>query len=561
MDRRRQNIVNFFHAWSAGSLLFFAGIILFSSAGRDDVFKSLWPAWTLSEFGQIVNYNGEVLEQSSSLLQVLLVGGLHRVLGGDIVLLGGLLAVLCGMGSVMFSQWLAQEVGLSTARMRWTTWLVAASSFVAYWSWGGLEASLAALCFLLFTVAVLRFVRRGGWPGFLLASAAFLLVRPENGFIAVFALGGLGIATWWRPSPHWSGRRIRTALLVVGGMAILLALVRWGAFGALVPHPVLAKAGSWGLGKVYRGAAYWFWQMWRHPEFLVLNLLFLAGIIAAMRRRALEKLWLPLALLLSAGAFVVFSGGDWMENGRFVVPMMPLFIVLTLALWERGGRRGVRWIPILFFLVEGFGLVHTARFHSTGQPLGYTTGRAKGGAGYSFFETANRIHMRDLLVCRALERTVGNIYREKQAPVTLLSQQAGMVIFHTAQAHFGRIDFMDLVALSTHDFLVCPVTRKRGATYGGLNMDLFYLFADRERLAAECDFVLPDIIFDLDNERREKELLLTANGYTLIYRQTGELRSWLPALPGLYVGAGQFIAVRDEWFARINFPFQEPLFE
>lgn len=548
MYRRRKHIVNFLHAWSAGSLLFFAGIALYTSAGRDDVFKSLWPAWTLSEFGQIVNYNGEVLEQSSSLLQVLILGGMHRLAGGDIVLLGALLAVLCGMAAVMFSQLLAQDLGLSLRQIRFTPWLVAGSSFFTYWSWGGLDASLAALCLLLWAVALIRFLKSKRLPGLLLASVAFLLVRPENLFVGALALGGLAVYAWRTNCRDWPWKRLCSAFLILLGLGCILLLVRWQVFGTALPHTVLAKGGGWGFGKMYRGMTYWFWEMVRHPEFLLLNLTGVLALITAIRRKTMGSLLLVLSLLLASGVFVVLSGGDWMENGRFFVPMVPLMVIFVLgSLDPKLTEAKIRWwkfVPVLLLLVNSFGLVHTARLYSTGQPLGPETGRVPGGAGFSFIETSNRVHARDLILTKTLIALVDDLYQEKQAPVTIMSQQAGMVMFHTAKRHFGRVKFIDLVGLCTRDFTDCPVTRQRGSTYGGVNMDYFYLFSDYQRLHTECGFEWPDIIFDIDDEGVKKQEFLAQNGYQIVFSDEGDVRGWSESLPGLYVGAGQFISVR-----------------
>src|SRR5438552_19214968 len=51
------------------------GFLLFSSTGRDDSYITYWAADQLRRTGRITNYNGRALEQSSSLLHVLLLAG------------------------------------------------------------------------------------------------------------------------------------------------------------------------------------------------------------------------------------------------------------------------------------------------------------------------------------------------------------------------------------------------------------------------------------------------------------------------------------------------------
>ena len=43
------------------------GLLLFSSTGHDDAHITEWAAYSLARFGEILNYNGQRFEQSSSL--------------------------------------------------------------------------------------------------------------------------------------------------------------------------------------------------------------------------------------------------------------------------------------------------------------------------------------------------------------------------------------------------------------------------------------------------------------------------------------------------------------
>src|SRR5262245_22470109 len=53
----------------------------FPAGGNDDSHITYWAAHALASFGRIVNYDGEVVEQSSSLGLVLLLAGVEKVLG------------------------------------------------------------------------------------------------------------------------------------------------------------------------------------------------------------------------------------------------------------------------------------------------------------------------------------------------------------------------------------------------------------------------------------------------------------------------------------------------
>ncbi|MDY6991315.1 MAG: hypothetical protein SVR94_01745 [Pseudomonadota bacterium] len=63
-------------------IAFLHGLFLYGAAtGRDDPYITYWAAQALSSFGHIINYNGVALEQSSSLLHVILLAVLHYFSG------------------------------------------------------------------------------------------------------------------------------------------------------------------------------------------------------------------------------------------------------------------------------------------------------------------------------------------------------------------------------------------------------------------------------------------------------------------------------------------------
>ena len=63
-------------AWAAGVLaaaLFLAhSLLLYGYTGRDDAFLTYWPALQFAEHADLLNYNGERVEQSSTLLHTFL---------------------------------------------------------------------------------------------------------------------------------------------------------------------------------------------------------------------------------------------------------------------------------------------------------------------------------------------------------------------------------------------------------------------------------------------------------------------------------------------------------
>ena len=77
-------------------------------------------------------------------------------------------------------------------------------------------------------------------------------------------------------------------------------------------------------------------------------------------------------------------------------------------------------------------------------------------------------------------------------------------------------------------------------------MDPVVFFELLSKMEQQCNIPKPDLVFDLDNERREKEEILRENGYAIVYRQEGEILSGSNTFPGMYIGRGQFIAIRHD---------------
>ncbi|HEX2899943.1 MAG TPA: hypothetical protein VHS96_09515, partial [Bacteroidia bacterium] len=505
-------------AAGAGVMLL-AGFLLFGPTGRDDVYKTLWPAFTFADSGRILNYNGDALEQSSSLLHVLVLGGLHRLTGLGLPDLNFIFIIVCGLASLGMTLRLSRRMGIH-APVHLGLVLGMQAAFV-YWAMGGLDSVLAALVWLLLLDAVSGFLD-GGRPHWMVFSVLLtVLVRPEGAFVAMaglgaaWSLGSVGL----NPGPDATragaegqqrtgkvGKRLLMVLGAVLAAAVLVGCWRIWHSGQWWPQPVAAKSGGFGVEKTLDGLRYLWRETLVHPELAVLW-----GALAwsgwSLLRRRLGSRTELLALGFAGGSlgFVVLSGGDWMENGRFLVPVMPLLVLVS---FRRIGETGIgwqRWLKVGWICLSVWGLVHTARWHSTGYPPWLHSERMQrfgldsDTPEMAFVERYNRVHLRDIAPLAALRAATQEVHAVKRAPVTILSQQAGMMAFHLAKSHFGRFRFIDLVGLCTPDFTDCPVTKARGNFRGGLNMDLMYFFDDLPRIEAECGIAAPDIVFGLDD--------------------------------------------------------------
>ena len=70
------------------------GLSLLSSTLEDDSYITFWSAHALAESGEIVNYNGDRVEQSSTFAFVLLLAGLHLILPLDVPTIGTVVSLV-----------------------------------------------------------------------------------------------------------------------------------------------------------------------------------------------------------------------------------------------------------------------------------------------------------------------------------------------------------------------------------------------------------------------------------------------------------------------------------
>lgn len=509
------------------------------STGADDAHITYWAAHALAELGAIVNYDGAALEQSSSLTLVVLLALLHGVSGASLPTLGYVVGLVAGAVAIVQAYRLTDRLvpdagsgaGAGAALITASTWC-----FV-YWAASGMETALAAALAPTLVLAIDGMVRHGGrWrTGWLVMATLFFVgCRPENVVIAPCVAATL-LVDRLRSSPT-RRRSVATSRrsLTVYGVLLLLPLGLIGArlafTGMAFPIASLAKIGPtpWRAGLRYLGDA----LLGSNLLLAVLALPAMAAAAWALARgRSRSRLLvLTAALAFAQLAFIVASGGDWMEAGRFLAPAVPLLATLSMAsvglVLRR--RRGLLPIALLIALagtlrVAGqlrqwrYQLISLAEAYAASQRLAPRFG----GFEYSVAELASAPHLRDTLVVPTVVNLVDRLGPTAEDPVYVASGQAGMIPFYLFQRYAGRARFLDLWGLTSPWPSQCLRTEVGRPNARGRPVEIRAVI-DRRRLEQDCGLPRPTIVYS-NRLRKRFVQALRRNGYVVIYHQRGIL--------------------------------------
>jgi len=520
-----------------------AAVLLFPASGKDDAYLTYWPAEALAEYGAILNYNGERVEQSSSLLLVFFFA-LLRLCG--IAHLPDM-ARVASLVFAVITLWYVQGGASGVLRKRRgklvAGGLIATAPSFVYWSTSGMESSLAAL---LAVIAAGRFIHvlteglgsRWQLVSLIGATGAFLLVRPEAFVVLLCVTSALAAspllgrvfprARILGLVPH---RRARILFLTVAVSTAAMIFWRLWYFGVPIPQPAIAKAGlDWhtvveGLDYLVVGHCFWLPTL---ATSLGAALLLLVRFDDAPKQ-ALSSYVLVL-FGLALGSFIVLAGGDWMEMGRFLVPLIPICAVLVGSLVERLHDRGQvrRWLAWMIgaaVLANGWGF-YTAPgsgslfFWQGGQepsPVNFSR--------YTWLERTSKTFLNDMGTVNFLLTLIEGPFSSRER-ISFMSHQGGFVPYMLARDHYGEVVFREPNGLYDRTFLDCPYAEERytGTAHGrGLPKVAVYSLIGEilSETMPRCGLPLPDIVYALHLPPQD---VLQRLGYRVVYRGKG---SWI----------------------------------
>jgi len=550
-DRRSVSAARVFTdpvVWLAMAMFLSIGVLLFPGAGPDDAYMTFWVADVLSRHGDILNYNGDAVEQSSSVGFVVAIALVQWLTGLEASVVGRFLAVGFGLATILATASVMRSLGGPVGRA--AAALVASSSYFVSWSFAGMECTLAALAGTLLVLLTAKVLDEGPSPRRLAAAAgltmAYVSSRPESMFILGATLGGVVAVLWLHRAmsgtPTGSDKTLTQRVLplvavCLATIAIVIALRLW-KFGLIFPEPVYAKSGL-SKSRILQGLHYLVEGSTdngkRISEFVLVPLVALIGAarFVASGVESHTRSWLlpvcGLFLMANLG-FIVLIGGDGMPGGRFFLPVIPVAAILSAALlqaWLRPRAFSVT-TPLWVALQVGGTLVFAGNESLlSSYPLWAVPDPIEsGGPGrFNWFERMNHSHRRYMPAVAVLEEQVRRIEAHKR-PVLILSGQSGFVMYQVVRAHPGILRYLDRFGLVTRDFRQCSVSAAARRTVWGLEIEIERYLFERDTFRRACGISPPDIIYDLFEEEsflRELEQRLNDAGYTLAYVQVPEL--------------------------------------
>lgn len=555
-------------------LMLALGFALYGSAGHDDSHITFWASYTLSEFGEILNYNGDRVEQSSSLLLTVLIAITSRILFIDVVLAGYLITIASGVLSVFFTAHLCQRINplITTPSLM----LLISSPAFLLWNFSGMESTLAATCLIGFILTWGDYLNNTPASNTsspnkkltlsLLATLCLLSVRPE---MSVFIASLVFAVFFWRKiSRSQSSTSILMFYITITLSIISLLLFRYFYFGQLFPQPVYAKNSGLSTQKLIQSLFYFIISSAHNITAFIailisviylLRFLIKPSKILSPLQPVQFHLLLSLFSVSSYGSFIFLSGGDWMQAARFFVPILPLCcIICCWFLWGNSkyicNRQIYRHIIIIIIISLNINSnIFSLKKQSSGTPLWANihispTHQQR----YSIFEQYNQEHIRDMDVIDTLDNTIQTLLNHEIYPVKLMSGQAGMVFFYTAKKYFGEVQFYDNHALTEAGLLNCSLVNHVNRSNQGLFFSFDAFFALQPQLQNECSIPEPDILYGINDLTRKLPQRMELFSYQLIHKEKGQMLVNNTALPIKLLASPNFIMIKNNLISSLD---------
>lgn len=439
---KKSELATFILQLFAFSLLIFS----FGYTGRDDSHITYFVSDSIATGGWVVNYNGDYLEQSSTFFYSLVLALVSFVTGESSALLGPFVSGLFLFATILFSLYLAKRYCVSSLGF-----LAACSTVpVVYWALSGMENSVYCFLLLVFGFVAETSISREKFryiSPLVLLGALITATRPE-GFIVIASIA-IGISFLVVELRDKFKLYFILATSCVVGISSRLA-AGLGVF----PNTVYAKQDIGLQERLVNGTSYFLKTFVEMPatSLCVFGLFFLTALILKNKNFLLPSVkfsFYCMCVVLAAGFFSLLSGGDWMENGRFLVPLFLFQVMAAAAVIKKRHGKYLSLLIIVASLLDGYNVV--------GKPYGGLpmSAHIDYDANYfmpEFVESYNVFHLRDISF---VDRFLDRLSKDGRGEIAVASVQAGMVPYYLERESSKNIKFVDLYGLTSNEVHSC----------------------------------------------------------------------------------------------------------
>ncbi|MCY4044982.1 MAG: hypothetical protein OXE99_07870 [Cellvibrionales bacterium] len=292
-----------------------------------------------------------------------------------------------------------------------------------------------------------------------LSSGLCLLSRPEALFFLIAAAVSFGLLSFRK----WHSVRgfIFGWLIIITVLSVSLFAFRILYFDALFPQPVYAKSAGLSLEKIGFGFIYFAWSA--QLSIIIFSLFaIVAGLCIFIGRLSIPiNVQFILSVVLAYLAFIITSGGDWMNGGRFFSHIIPLMIGIFLFFTQRFKNK--KWInAVLIALMISETAVFSLKL-SSGIPW-YQVNTIQPSINnrsldhYHYTEIHNMINRKDIPLIEALQKAVDQqLAQNPDKVVNILSIQMGMPPYHLRKHYGDKVYFIDMRGLTTKHVTECHI--------------------------------------------------------------------------------------------------------
>ncbi len=309
---------------------------------EDDAFITLRYAQNWLRGDGIVFNPGERVEGYTSFLMVLLTAftgflGFDMVIAQRVISLSGYfitLIALCVYLHYFFYQRSDKWTLIVTALT-----LIATSYPFILWALSGLETAIFTGLNFIAVSCALYFLENKQVNKKILLSAAFFFAlagytRPEAPIFAVMCFGFCCLQTIVQK--NISDKRFREIIIAVALWFVLSAAYyvwRYSYYGEWLPNTYYAKLTDLPVEmNLHSGIAY-VWEYLKAPPYIGFYFLLLAPFAFVSRKYPWGNACL-FTIIFTFTAYVIYAGGDWMGESRFLVPVLPLVAVFCVRVFS-----------------------------------------------------------------------------------------------------------------------------------------------------------------------------------------------------------------------------------